>query len=269
MPATAFRAEFGDAVPARVEIARAPNEPSVESTSEAPRLPARGLPDEQVCPLAIWRPLEPQMSTGGRAAADPRGGWHGEPVPGWYAHTLDSEIDHAAARRLYDTAVSRHSALHRYLSKDRCLALTQDEGRWWVWQVVRKVPTLSARFNDWPRPGDSPEASAESLLDCAASYWSALQAIRQAPEALPLAFEKVAQQGGGFVYAGLLPRGITPPTSSFEHEADFEDVLRKRMALVQRAPMDVPAVLKELQRRAPGRLPAPVLEMICSVLIGH
>jgi signal recognition particle receptor subunit beta len=270
MPASAFRAEFADAAQARV-WAVPTTEPwsSVEQASDAPRLPARGLPDEQVCPLAIWRPLEPQMSPSVRAAADPRGGWHGEPVSGWYAHTIDSDVEPAAAHRLYDTAVSRHSALHRYLSKDRCLALTEDVGRWWVWQVVRKVPTLATRFHDWPRAGDSPEASAESLLDCAASYWSALKAIRQAPEALPVTFEKVAYQDGGFVYAGLLPRVVGPPTSSIDDDRDFEDVLRKKLAVRPPPPLHVPAVLEELRKKAAGRLSASVVEMICSVLIGH
>ncbi len=270
MPAAAFRAQFGDAAaaPIRGSPAAAPW-PGVEPASDAPRLPAPGLPDAHVCPVAIWRPLEPQMSASARAAADPRGGWHGEPVPGWYAHTIDSEADLAAARRLYDVAVSRYSALHRYLSRDRCLALTKDVGRWWVWQVVRKVPTLSSRFNDWPRAGDSPEGCAELLLDCATSFWRALQALRQAPEALPVAFEKVAPQDGGFVYAGLLPRGITPPSSFLEEDADFEDVLRKKVAVRPPPLAHIPAVLEELRRRAAGRLSAPVLEMICSVLIGH
>jgi GTPase SAR1 family protein len=270
MPAAAFRAEFGEAAPARGAASTATDlSPNTEQAGDAPRLPARGLPDEQVCPVAIWRPLELQMSAGARAAADPRGGWHGEPAPGWYAHTIDSEADPAAARRLYDTSVSRQSALHRYLSKDRCLALTHDVGRWWVWQVVRKVPTLSTRFNDWPRAGDSPDASAESLLDSATSYWNALQALRQAPEGLPVAFEKVAPQDGSFVYAGLLPRAVTPPASSPEGDADFEDVLRKKLAVRPPPPIHVPAVLEELRKRATGRLSGPVLEMICSVLIGH
>jgi hypothetical protein len=209
------------------------------------------------------------MSSGARAAADPRGGWHGEPVSGWYAHTIESDVGLGAARRLYDAAVSRHSVLHRYLSKDRCLALTHDVGRWWVWQIVRKVPTLSTRFHDWPRPGDSPEAAAESLFDCATSYWAALKAIRQAPEALPVAFEKVAPQDGTFVYAGLLPRVVAPPTSSQENDADFEDVLRRKLAVRPPPALHVPAVLEALRRQAAGRLPDPVLEMICSVLIGH
>ncbi len=259
-----------DVAPAIEQRMKAKGRPAVVPAAAffAPRLPSQALPDEQVYPLAMWRALDPQRSVL-RAVQDPRGGWHGEPAPGWYAHTIESARDYEAGRRLYDTAVNRQNDLYRYLSKERCLALTQEADGWWLWQVVRKVPTLAARLEHWPRAVDSPEGVAGALVECARNYLDALEAMKDSPEPLPLGLDKVAAQNGSFVYAGLLPRPAQEATARADRAEALEDALRSHLSPLARPSIDVPAVLNALQNKATGELPGPLVEMMCSVLIGH
>jgi hypothetical protein len=183
---------------------------------------------------------------------------------------MESAEDFHEARRLYDTVVRRHSLLHRFLSKERCLALTQEGDRWWVWQMVRKVPTLATRLGEWSAEADSPERVAEALVGAAVTYLKAFETVEQAPEALPIAPDKIAEQDQRFVFAGLLPRHESKHAAPRpDSGAAFEDALRKSVSTAPGRPKDIPAVLTEMQRKATGRIPATLLEMMCSVLIGH
>jgi hypothetical protein len=204
------------------------------------------------------------------ALQDSRGGWHGEPIAGWYAHTFDKALEPEAARRLFDAIIKRSTDLGRYLSKQRCLALTREGDKYWVWQIVRRLPTLAVRLHQSLASGSAPAKVADGLIDAALSYLRALEILSSAPERLPLGLGKIGTQDGELVYVGLLPQVRHHRSKAYEDRgAALEVAFREKLPDTRARRMDVGSVLSELQSRAAGRLPGPVVEMMCSLLIGH
>lgn len=242
-----------------------PESESLENSLGAPRLPGQIAP-RSTWPRANWRELAPLLSERVTARRDALGRWIGEIAPGWYARTLESASDLRTARRCLARAVLRQRALERYLSLPRCLALTEEGNRFWVWQIVFRVPTLAGTLGKLLDGSDDPGAVADALLEAAIGYLDARESFAGAPEPLPISLQALSSQAGHFVYSGLLPRSdVSPPKPGDDEVAAFRDALTKRWP--EEPSLDARAVLDELERKALGRLPEPMVEIIRGVLI--
>jgi len=218
----------------------------------------------------VWRLLEPQLLQGARALGDARGRFIGELAPGWYARTLDTASDLRSARRAFARAVLRQRTLAQYLSRPRCLALTEERDQFWVWQIACRVPTLTATLGRLAVTGDVPSVVADALIETALGYLDAKERFASAPEPLPLAPHAITAQEGRHVYAGLLPNaGSGPARPRNDSDAAFEEALRRRWPESPEPAFDAPAVLAEVEIKAGGRLPESILEIIRAILGRH
>jgi hypothetical protein len=238
------------------------------SNAPVPRLPGQIAP-RSTWPRSTWRELAPVLGVRGRPRRDSYGRFIGEIAPGWFARSLDVTLDLKSARRCMARAVLRLRTLHAYLSGPRCLALTEEEGRFWVWQIVYRVPTLAGTLGKLLDGAGEPSAVADGLVEVASGYLEARAKFAAAPEPLPLSLQGLSAQEGRFVYAGLLPRSDVPfPIPSGDGEA-LEEALEKRWPGSLSPAIDAAAVAAELQLKAAGRLPQPIVEIIRGVLIRH
>jgi hypothetical protein len=248
---------------------------SLESTPEhdevvgVPRLPGQAKP-RSAWPRATWRELAPLVTKPGLPRRDLYGRFIAEIAPGWYARSLESAPDLRAARRCLAKAVLRQRVLGPYLSGPRCLALTEEPDRFWVWQLVYRVPTLAVQLARMLDAGEEPSAVADVLLEIATGYLQAREKFAAAPEPLPLSLQALSAQEGKLVYAGLLPKSesIVPPPAR-DGAAALDEALRRKWPGSLSPSIDAGAVVAELQRKAVGRLPDPIVEIIRDVLIRH
>jgi hypothetical protein len=148
--------------------------------------------------------------------------------------------------------------------------LTEEADRFWLWQIVYRVPTLAVTLGRMLDGGEEPGAVADVLLEVASGYLEAREKFAAAPEPLPLSLQALSAQEGKLVYAGLLPKSDSilplPPGDS---GAAFEEALRRKWPGALSPAIDAGAVVAELQRKAVGRLPDPIVEIIRGVLIRH
>ena len=231
-----------------------------------PRMPGYARVPRAVWRRRIWRSLEMHVTPDGAALEQSRGRWIGELAPGWFARTLLSVGDERPARRAFAEEVLRERRLASYLSQPRCVALTEEADRYWLWQVACRVPTLAATLGRRLATRESPAVMAEALLDAALGFIDARHRFSAAQVPLPLSLHALSLQDGRVVYSGLLP----DPGATFIQHADhghaaFEDALRQKWPDVT---VDGRAVLADLQSKAAGRLPEPILEIIRAV-VGH
>jgi hypothetical protein len=239
-----------------------------EQRSSPPRLPGQAQAPRSVWRRPAWRMLETQLSRDGRALEDAPGRWIGELAPGWYARTLNSAPDLRSARRAFAREVLRQRSLGQYLSRPRCLALTEESDRFWVWQIACRVPTLAATLGRLLATPDAPSTVADALIEAAVGYLDARQRFAEAPEPLPLSLHALSVRDGKIVYAGLLPdSGSTLVWPRGDSNAAFGEALRKKWPESPEPAVDVLAVVAELQRKAVGRLPEPIVEIIRGVVV--
>jgi signal recognition particle receptor subunit beta len=250
--------------PAETEAATTGSEPHEPLEFKGPRMPGHARAPRAVWRRSTWRTLEMHISSDATALEDARGRWIGELAPGWYARTLRSAPDARSARRAFAEEVLRERRLRSYLSRPRCVALTEEADRFWIWQAACRVPTLAAVLGRRLAARESPSAMAEALLDASLAFVEARQRFIQARVPLPLSLHALSVQADELVYSGLLPDPgaafIHPPSDG--HTA-FEDALRKKWPNM---PVDGSAVFAELSSKAAGRLPEPLLAIIRSVV---
>jgi hypothetical protein len=250
--------------PAEAEAATTGSEPHEPPEFKGPRMPGHARAPRAVWRRSTWRTLEMHINSDATALEDARGRWIGELAPGWYARTLRSAPDARSARRAFAEEVLRERRLGSYLSRPRCVALTEEADRFWIWQAACRVPTLAAVLGRRLAARESPSAMAEALLDASLAFVEARQRFIQARVPLPLSLHALSVQADELVYSGLLPDPgatfIHPPSDG--HTA-FEDALRKKWPS---APVDGSAVFAELSSKAAGRLPEPLLAIIRSVV---
>jgi len=243
---------------------------TTSNESRAPlEFPGPRMPGHARAPLAVWRrswwsTLETHINSDATALEDARGRWIGELAPGWYARTLRSAPDARAARRAFAEEVLRERQLSQYLSRPRCVALTEEADRYWVWQAACRVPTLAAVLGRRLATRESTSALAEALLDASLAFVEARQRFVKARVPLPLSLHALSVQDDKLVYSGLLP----DPGAVFVHPANdghpaFEDALRKKWP---GGAVDGSAIFAELSSKAAGRLPDPILAIIRSVV---
>jgi signal recognition particle receptor subunit beta len=229
-----------------------------------PRLPGQARIPRAVWRRACWRTLETQITAYASALSDARGRWIGELAPGWFARTLRKASDERSARRVFAEQVLRERKLGRYLSRPRCVVLTEETDGFWIWQVACRVPTLATILRPRLGPSESPSEMAGALLDAALGYLDARHRFVEARVPLPLSPHALSFQDGKIVYSGLMPDPgavfVEPAGNGY---AAFQDALRK---MWPDATVDAPAVLAELHGKAAGRLPEPLLEIIRSVV---
>jgi hypothetical protein len=229
-----------------------------------PHLPGHTRPPRAVWRRACWRTLENQTTAYTSALQDTRGRWIGELAPGWFARTLRSIPDERHARRALAEEVLRERKLAPYLSRPRCVVLTEEPGGFWIWQVACRVPTLATVLRPRLAPSESSGAIADALLDAALGYLDAQRRFVQARVPLPLSPHALSFQDGRVVYSGLMPDpGAMFAEPAGNEYAAFQDALRK---MWPGTPVDTVAMLAELHGKAAGRLPDPLLEIIRSVV---
>jgi signal recognition particle receptor subunit beta len=250
--------------PAETEAAPMGSEPHEPLEFAGPRMPGHARAPRAVWRRSTWRTLEMHINSDATALEDARGRWIGELAPGWYARTLRSASDARSARRAFAEEVLRERRLRSYLSRPRCVALTEEADRFWIWQAACRVPTLAAVLGRRLAARESPIAMAEALLDASLAFVEARQRFIQARVPLPLSLHALSVQDDELVYSGLLP----DPGAAFVHPPSdghtaFEDALRKKWPS---APVDGSAVFAELSGKAAGRLPEPILAIIRSVV---
>jgi signal recognition particle receptor subunit beta len=229
-----------------------------------PRLPGQARMPRAMWRRACWRLLETQLSASAASLQDARGRWIGELAPGWFARTLRSTPDPCSARRAFAEQVLRERRLGTYLSRPRCVVLTEEPDGCWIWQVACRLPTLASLLRARLSARPSPSAAAEALLEAALGYLDAHARFIDARVPLPLSPHALSQQDGKIVYSGLMPDPgaafAEPPGNGY---AAFEGALRK---LWSDTAVDVQAVLAALHGEAAGRLPEPLLEIIRGVV---
>lgn len=240
------------------------SEPHESPEFAGPRMPGHVRAPRAVWRRSTWRTLEMHINSDATALEDARGRWIGELAPGWYARTLRSAPDARSARRAFAEEVLRERRLSAYLSRPRCVALTEEADRFWIWQAACRVPTLAAVLGRRLAARESPSAMAEALLDASLAFVEACQRFIRARVPLPLSLHALSVQDDKLVYSGLLP----DPGAAFVHPPNdgntaFEDALRKKWP---GAPVDGSAVFAELSGKAAGRLPEPILAIIRSVV---
>jgi signal recognition particle receptor subunit beta len=250
--------------PAEMEAAAMGHDPQEPPEFAGPRMPGHARSPRAVWRRSTWRTLEMHINSDATALEDARGRWIGELAPGWYARTLRSAPDARSARRAFAEEVLRERRLGVYLSRPRCVALTEEADRFWIWQAACRVPTLAAVLGRRLAARESPSAMAEALLDASLAFVEARQRFIQARVPLPLSLHALSVQDDKLVYSGLLP----DPGAAFIHPPSdghiaFEDALRKKWP---GAPGDGSAVFAELSSKAAGRLPEPILAIIRSVV---
>jgi hypothetical protein len=216
---------------------------------------------------AVWRALGTRITAHAPTLQDPRGRWIGELAPGWFARTLGTAPDARAGRRAFAEEVLRQRRLARYLSRPRSVVLSEESGRFWVWQVAARVPTLATVLRTSLNAEPSPTVAAAALLDASLAFVDARDRFGQARVPLPLALETLSRQDGTIVYAGLMPDPdavyAEPPGNG---AAAFESSLRQAWP---DAPCERVALLEELREKAAGKLPEPLLTIIQSVVEGR
>jgi signal recognition particle receptor subunit beta len=253
-----------DSVRAMSIAATPPEDETPPFSFPGPRLPGQARIPRAVWPRARWRTLETQITAYASAISDARGRWIGELAPGWFARTLRKAPDERVARRAFAEQVLRERKLGRYLSRPRCVVLTEETDGFWIWQVACRVPTLATILRQRLGAGESPSEMAGALLDAALGYLDARQRFVEARVPLPLSPHALSFQDGRIVYSGLMPDPgavfVEPAGNGY---AALQDALRK---MWPDAPVDAPTVLAELHGKAAGRLPEPLLEIIRSVL---
>lgn len=232
-----------------------------------PRLPGQNRQPRAVWRRVCWRLLENQITAYASALQDARGRWLGELAPGWFARTLRNAQAERAARRAFAEQVLRERRLAPHLSRPRCVLLTEEAEGFWIWQVACRVPTLATVLRPRLAAGEPPGEMANALLDAALGYFDAHQRFVAAQVPLPLSPHALSFQDGRVVYSGLLPDPgavfVAPPGDGY---GAFYDALRK---LWPETTVDAAAVLCELESKAMGRLPEPLLERIRSVVGGQ
>jgi signal recognition particle receptor subunit beta len=244
---------------------------SLPEASELPpfSFPGPRLPGQARAPLAVWRRsswrvLETQLTAYASTLQDARGRWIGELAPGWFARTLRSAPDERSARRVLAEQVLRERRLGHYLSRPRCVVLTREADLFWIWQVACRVPTLATLLRPRLAGAPAPSAIADALLEASLAYLDARTRFIDARVPLPVSPHALSHQDGRIVYSGLMPDpGAVYADPVGNGYAAFEQALRKMWPA---APTDAQAVLTELNGRAAGRLPEPLLEIIRSVV---
>ncbi len=241
---------------------------STAHSAGAPRLPGQARAPSAVWRRTTWRALETQITEEGRALEDAHGRWIGELAPGWYARTLSSATDSRAARRAFAEAVLRHRRLSRYLSEPRCLALTEEADRFWIWQIACRVPTLGASLGRLLALGEGPSAMADALIEAAEDYLTARESFAEAPEPLPLSLLTLGSRDGRSVYAGLMPdTGAAFASACEDSDAAFADALQKKWRDSPEPAVSTELLLLELSSKAVGRLPDTLLDSIRAALV--
>jgi signal recognition particle receptor subunit beta len=228
-----------------------------------PKLPGQARL-QAVWRRAAWHALQTQIAAHASTLEDARGRWIGELAPGWFARTLGSAPDARAGRRAFAEEVLRERRLARHLSRPRCVVLSEEPDRLWLWQVASRVPTLATVLRASLAARPTPGIAAQALLEASLGFLDARDRFSAARVPLPLSLATLSQQDGKIVYAGLLP----DPEALYAEPAGngdpaFESSLMDAWPDV---PCDGMALLEALHGAAAGKLPEPMLATIRRVV---
>lgn len=152
-------------------------------------------------PGFIWPPIEGRImlreatpAGGVRLTATAAGDWTAA-SGGWTIHSSAASVyvDLDDARAMLIDWARRHAAAQRAVSRHRCIVLAETgDGRWRLWQIVRREPALREQ------PDISPERAERMVADAAA-------ACRAAAVAVPCTLDTVGAELDRPIYIGLVP----------------------------------------------------------------
>lgn len=180
-------------------------------------IPGPDLPAGRVWPPMSGRQMlaeaAPALASVRRTAGDEWRG-HGE---AWMVHSGSAGVydDEASGHQALLSWANWHADRQRHLSP-RCIALAPaEEGRWRLWQVVARVPTLADGLAG-ALPAARPETALAAVEDAIARL-AALHGVL-APSGLRVGLTTAAVVDGAIVYAGFAPspRGIALRPANFE-----------------------------------------------------
>ncbi|HWB73853.1 MAG TPA: GTPase domain-containing protein [Nannocystaceae bacterium] len=136
------------------QLVAAPQPPA----SPLPRAPSHELPTG-----CVWPPIEGRIVLREAARADSRtcpdfaGDFEAELAPGWRAHSASTAVFASLddARTELVGWARQHAAVQPFLSRQRCIALAETgDGRWRLWQVVHREPSLRDLLREDALPAD-------------------------------------------------------------------------------------------------------------------
>lgn len=188
---------------------------AVPSANEGPVPP---LPDATIPSGWVWPPingrilLQEATAQGAPVAQElsPRE-WVADSPSGWRFHSPPGGAfgDHESARSALIQWAQVHASLATWTSPHRCVALSQTEHGFRLWQVVRLEPTVWKRLADALRTRDASRisrlvAEAAELCARASDHWA------RAPWELPCTLETVSALDGTFVSLVPEARSVRP-----------------------------------------------------------
>lgn len=190
-----------------------PSSPGATSVL-APRLPDATIPSGWVWPPINGRILLQEATARGSPVAQelsPRE-WVADSPSGWRFHSPPGGAfgDHESARAALIHWAQVHASLATWMSPHRCVALSETEHGYRLWQVVRLETTVWKRLADALRSRDTSRISrlvteAAELCARASDHWS------RAPWELPCTLETVSALDGSFVSLVPEARSVRPP----------------------------------------------------------
>ena len=248
--------------------------PTAPPDSEWVMLPgdSEGLPVE-AWPTDLWNNVRAQFYAPPRRASLQDGVWVGEVAPQWLGGSASIFGDLGTAHEALALEVERCKRLSSFLWPYRCFALCTDgQGYWRLWEIVRNAVSLEQILQRILAQGLQTQASltAGRLVAISQAYLRSVMVFSSAPEPLPVTFANIGQHNGALAYTGFL-LAVHPGTAAAA--TDPMDALEAQLRLCIPGQtgrlIDVPGVCRELQALAQDESRRPVVEMLCSLLIGQ
>jgi hypothetical protein len=187
-------------------------------------------PSADVMSGMVWPPVEGRIilreatKAGCAIHASPQGDCWAELGDAWHAHSSGMAVFAELERgreALIDWA-RLHASAQGLLSTQRCIVLAETgDGRWRLWQIVRREPSLRELFGDGSEPVDPQGAAALRLASAGRRLAEARAMCAAAALPLPCSLDTIGiSDVDRPIFVGLVPherggaespaRGITP-----------------------------------------------------------
>lgn len=206
--------------------------------ADAPGVPSHDLPSGFVWPPVEGRIVLREAATdGARARLDAVGDYEAALAGDWRAHSsataVFTTLDEARARLI--AWAREHASAQSLLSRQRCIALAETgDGRWRLWQVVHRQPSLREWLSANETSGD-PQQVQRRVSATLRSIGQARATARAAALALPCTLDTIGVADGvGPRYVGLV-RDAAPDA----HSDTDESIARDLAALLADRPPNV------------------------------
>jgi hypothetical protein len=209
-----------------------------ESKSRSKQTPA--VPNEKVASGMVWPPVdgrtilhEMSQATVSLTRTDD-GGWRGIISNRWSLQSAKAAVfaEVEAGRAELVRWARLHVANGKTISRHRCLVLANDgQGRFRLWQVVRKEASLRARIESALKKDVS--AITDVLLASARAFLAMSERLTAITCELPLSLDTTAVAASGPVFIGHLPSPATAQPARSWSAAQATDVMMSELRFAQ------------------------------------